>query len=220
MLIGAAIGALIHCIDRFSYYLLPSWLGYPELVPPESFTFNSIMGIRLFVGELLVGAVFILLLSLGEIFLFFILRVLLRNQKAAMAAWVAVVALIIGFENIWTVAISLIISTLALWVLVRFWASGDGICNPYSRPFFIPGYFGCLGMVLRLGFAALAIFAAIILYAFRISLGGRPLIGTPNLTNSGRKHWRSGSFQSSSVNRTLSGFTFTSFSVWTISPSA
>jgi hypothetical protein len=31
------------------------------------------------------------------------------------------------------------------------------------------------------GYAALAIFAAIVLYAFRFSLGGRPLIAAPHL---------------------------------------
>jgi hypothetical protein len=33
----------------------------------------------------------------------------------------------------------------------------------------------------RYGFAVLAIFAAIVLYAFRTSLGGRPMFGTPRL---------------------------------------
>ena len=31
------------------------------------------------------------------------------------------------------------------------------------------------------GYAALTIFAAIVLYAFRTSLGGRPVFGTPQL---------------------------------------
>jgi hypothetical protein len=33
----------------------------------------------------------------------------------------------------------------------------------------------------RCSFTAVAIFAAIVLYAFRTSLGGRPIFGTPRL---------------------------------------
>ena len=110
------------------------------------------------------------------------MRVLLRNQKAAVAVCILVLALMVGFENVWTFAISMVLSALGIFVLLRFGlvAIVFVTLTPYFFSVFpitldvsawYPGY----------GFAALAIYAAMVLYAFRFSLGGLPLLSSSRL---------------------------------------
>jgi serine/threonine protein kinase len=182
VLVGAAIAALMHCINRFSYHLLPSWLGYPDLVAPTTFTFASVMGIRSFVSIFLGFPVYILLLNLGLVCLLLIMKVLLKNQKAAVAVCILVMALMIGFENIWTFAISLVLGAMAMFVLVRFGLVA--IVFVTFTVYFFSGFpitFDASAWYAGYGYAALGIFAALVLYAFRTSLGGRPLLTSSRL---------------------------------------
>jgi serine/threonine-protein kinase len=182
VLVGAAIAALMHCINRFSYHLLPSWLGHPDLVQPETLTFASVMGIRSFVSIFLGFSVDTLLLDLGLVCLLLIMRVLLRNQKAAVAVCILVLALMIGFENVWTFAISMVLSALGIFVLLRFGLVAFVFVTLTSYLFSVfPITLDVSAWYSGYGFAALAIYAALVLYAFRTSLGGRPLLSAPQL---------------------------------------
>jgi hypothetical protein len=88
----------------------------------------------------------------------------------------------LGAKDPWSFAANLAISALWLFLLMRF------------------GFMACVlaGFVLAIllafpvaldtsawysgyGYAALTIFAAIVLYAFRTSLGGRPIMAAPHL---------------------------------------
>ena len=115
------------------------------------------------------------------IFLLFLLRVLLRNQKAAIAAWILLWSTL-SLNSPWFFALSLVSNALILLVLMRF-----GLVA-YALYFFTSFFIGAFPLTLdasawysHAGFAALAIFAAIVLYAFRYSLGGRPLLATSRL---------------------------------------
>ena len=140
------------------------------------------MGMRSFVSEFLGFPANILVLDLGLVCLLLVMKVLLRNQKAAVAVCILVLALIIGFENIWTFAISLVLGALGIFVLVRFGLVAIAFVT-FAVYFFsvFPITLDGSAWYSGYGFAAIAIYAAIVLYAFRISLGGRPILSAPQL---------------------------------------
>jgi len=78
--------------------------------------------------------------------------------------------------------LSLITSALILLVLVRFGLLATAF---YAFAGFLLSNFpltlDASAWYSGYGFAALLIFAAVVLYAFRNSLGGRPLLGAPPL---------------------------------------
>ena|GEM_PF-1170181 len=181
VLVGAAIGALIQFLVRFLRAQLQSWLGYP-VAPTGNYTFYNIIGIRHFAASLLSIFVEVLFLTLVGISLFLILRVLLRNQKAAMVAWIMLAAAIPGYgNNVWTVAGSLSGGIICLWVLMRFGLVALAFVYLTGLLFNSPITLDVSAWYSDYGFAVLAIFGAIVLYAFRTSLGGRPIFGTPRL---------------------------------------
>jgi hypothetical protein len=98
------------------------------------------------------------MLVLSYIFLLFLLRVVLRNQRAVAAGSVMIFALQNGPENLFTFAALLIAFALIFFVLSRF-----GL---------VAGAFA---------FFSKFLFAVIVLYAFRTLLGGCPLVSAPQL---------------------------------------
>jgi serine/threonine-protein kinase len=180
-LIGCALGTLLFFLRRFSRFLFPSWGGSMEFNSIPTFAFSSAMGIGSFVSYLLLLLIVAICVSLLGIFLLFLLRILLRNQKAAIAAWILLWSMI-SLNSPWLFALSLVSSALVLLVLMRF-----GLVA-YAFYFFAVLFFSIFPATLdasawysHASFAAFAIFAAIVLYAFRYSLGGRPLISAPHL---------------------------------------
>jgi hypothetical protein len=100
-----------------------------------------------------------------------------------VAACVLTIASLLGFGNAWTFAINLVAAALIFFLLMRFGFLALAV-----------SFFTAIGLFSRFpitcetsawyagyGFAALAIFAVNVLYAFRYSLGGRPLITAPQL---------------------------------------
>ena len=112
-----------------------------------------------------------------------VMRALLRNQTATIIACVLVSALGQTPSNlsVFTAIVGIIISTLFFIALMRFgllamvfcWFTDFCLLNPitFDASAWYSGY----------GFAALAIFAAVVLYGFRFSLGSRPLLAASHL---------------------------------------
>ncbi len=182
VLIGCASGVLLFSMFYFLCFFVPPLFGYAEIFRPMPFLFGTVLGISSFVSTLLfqlVGGIFI---SLAFLCLLFILRILLRNQKVAFTVFVLIFASLTALQNIWLFPIGLFTSCLILFVLMRFGLIAlvfimsiesffDGFPTTLEVSAWYAGY----------GYAALAIFAAIVLYAFYTSLGGQPMFGTPRL---------------------------------------
>lgn len=181
-LIGWAVGVLVLLLQLVMRILLPKWLG-SEFLSRGSFNVESILGAQLFISSFLMVIVIVILVSLVLVCLLFILRILLRNQKVAFIVWVLIWALTSAPTDISAIATSLISSVLFLIVLMRFGLVGlaftlTPIVILQSLP---PATLYGSAWHSRYGFATLVILAAIVLYAFHTSLGGRPVFGTPRL---------------------------------------
>jgi hypothetical protein len=120
--------------------------------------------------------------ALGCICLLFILRILLRNQKAAFAAYVLITALPDSLIDIRVFPIGLVLNAVLLFVMMRFGLVAVTLAA------FVSNLLASFPITLEAsawysgaGYTALAIFAAIVLYAFRTSLAGRPFLGPSRL---------------------------------------
>ncbi len=118
-LIGCSFGVLICGIYNSAHFLFPSWFGIAEPRPPLAFALRTVLGANFFISEILdliFAAIGAGLMAIG---LLFLLSVLLRNQKAAIAACVLILALIEG-PNYWGIAIGLVVYPVGFFVLMRF----------------------------------------------------------------------------------------------------
>ncbi|MBN2320336.1 MAG: protein kinase [Acidobacteria bacterium] len=184
-LIGIAFGILVSCILGLSRYLIPSWLGYAELAPPwiQLPFLPSIMGVRFLISWLLgyIGGMAILI-PLAVLCLLFIMRILLRNQKLAIVVCMLIYGLLNSPGDIRSLVIEVVLSSILFYVLTRF-----GLLATANHYFaiivtnYLPVTLDASAWYSEYSYITLAIFAAIVLYAFHTSLGGRPMFGTPRL---------------------------------------
>jgi serine/threonine protein kinase len=178
--VGCAFGVFVACILRCgSLFLPPSWLGNAAINQRYFFAFGAVLGTRFFISELLGSLSFGIIYSLGLIALLFLIRAVLRNQKAAIAVSILVWALFtagLGFP------ISLVLGALYLFVLIRFGLVAAAL-DTFTMNVLIsvPTTLDVSAWYSGYGFAALAVFAAIVFYAFRYSLGSRPLLSASHL---------------------------------------
>ena len=132
-LIGCALGSLVFSLDLFPGFLFPSWFGSREFSSIPTFAFSTAMGIGSFVSALLVLLILGICLGLLGIFMLFLLRILLRNQKAAIAAWLLLWSAI-TLNSPWYYALWLVSYALVLLVLMRFGLVAYAFY--FFRPFF------------------------------------------------------------------------------------
>jgi hypothetical protein len=124
-----------------------------------------------------------ILSSLSLICSLFLLRILLRNQKVVIASCLLYFALADVIGNTWILGTALLVSdALGLFVVMRFglvaaacWYAAPRFINLYPSPIDASVWYASYG------YAALAILAVIVFYAFRYSLGGRPLLASSRL---------------------------------------
>jgi serine/threonine protein kinase len=183
ILIGCAFSVLCTCIDLFFNRVFPSWLGFAELTAPIGIDSISITGTRFLVAGWMRSLVIVIGETLAFLCFLVIMRILLRNQKAAIIVFVLVMAILNGgLQSPWSFAVMLLISALYLFVLMRFGLVANVFLFLwYSLLLVTPISFGSSTWYSGYGYATLAICAAIVLYAFRTSLGDRPLFGTAQL---------------------------------------
>ena len=185
VLIGAAIGALVHCFERFFDTYVTTWIGYADRLPPVAFVFESIMGIRLFVFTLFDTLSFSFYFIFLSICLLLLFNVLLRNHKFALFFSILFAGIPIGFligTGLPGYFVAFLLSASLFLVLIRFGFIA-GLIIMFNLSFFggFPITMDASAWYAPYGFTALAIFAAIVHYAFYNSLGGRPIFGTPRL---------------------------------------
>jgi Protein kinase domain len=179
VLIGCVAGIAASCVFRFSI-LLSLRLGRPESGLLTSANPESLLGTRAFIGQMAFWAPLNIVLALGLLFLYLVLRGLLRKDWLAGVAWVltspadpsAVAAA--GFWLAWIP--NIISATFALFLMRRF-----GIVA--LAAFFIAGNIFDLSVITLdnswyagYGYTSLALVGALIFYGFRTSLGGGPIL--------------------------------------------
>lgn len=175
-LLGCALGILGACIFCFQR-------GYIDL-QPETFAFSTVLGIRFFIAGLLgrvVGNVFGVLVYICFLYL---LTIILRNQKAAFTAYILILFFLNALQaaNFWIFPLILLFVALHLFLLVRFGLVAAFFANFVQNLFiYFPITYDTSAWYSEEGFVALALLAAIVLYAFRTSLGSRPLLATSRL---------------------------------------
>ena len=178
VLIGCAAGTAAGCLGRLQI-LAPSWFGYPEseLVTP---LIEALSGAAPFVSRLGTLIAFGVLNALAPLFLLFVLRILLRNQWAAAAVLTVILTTptALQIEAPWIGApIAFTATALGLFVLMRYGAIASfvlGLVTDLSFTF--PSTFQTSAWYAGAGYAGVAIIAAVSLFAFQTSLGGRRLL--------------------------------------------
>jgi len=178
VLVGCAAAVLVMCVDWFAHYLLPPLLGHVELAMPFQCPLTTFMGSRFFLSNILTILSSNIAAGLFLICLLCILMMLLKNQRAAIVVCCLGLALITppNSHSLWSVAIKLCMSPIFIILLLRFGflASAASMVGTAILRFFPIGlqsawYSGY-------GYAALAIIAVIVLYAFRTAIGRQPLL--------------------------------------------
>lgn len=178
VLAGCAAGAVLACLLSL-YELIPRGLGYPG-TPPPPFFLDSLHSTRSAMAQLSAVPSLAIGGSLYVLFVLFFLRVVVRRDWLAAAAWVLILSvpdvlmsgapLAVGPVILAMNAVSLlvllrlgflpsVVTQVALWLFKKYPMTFDTSA----------WYFG-------LGFIGLFAFAAIALYGFRTSLGGRPAL--------------------------------------------
>jgi hypothetical protein len=176
VLVGCALGVLINYILRLADLMVP-------FRQPAMLNFEAIIGIRNFVSALLGNLITTpLLWGLGVMCFLFLLMVLLRNEKAVFAVFILVSPLTLWTGDLWSFATGLITGAVYLFVLMRFGllaiVVGHIVGVITSR---YPASLDASAWYSGYGYLSLAILAAIVLYAFRTSLGGRLLLSASPL---------------------------------------
>ena len=183
-LAGCAYGVGGYFIYRFFNFWIPTRIDYGQRPPFwDNLNLENILGARFLIAGLLDTIVSSISDCLLLICALFVMRILLRNDKAAIAVCILAWAVINGAVGDYlSFATLLVISSLWIFMLMRF-----GLLAVVLTSFtatiinYYPVTFDTSAWYFSYGFAALALLAAIIFYAFYTSLGGRPLFGTPRL---------------------------------------
>jgi serine/threonine-protein kinase len=183
ILIGTSTCMVIVAVFGSLELLAPGWMGYPLHSSMLSLDTDALLGGRRLVAALwsdMAGAIAAVLFWL---FLFLVLRVVLRRQWLAIAAFTLLIALtrIAGIEESWAVLAAMIgwqivICAAFFFLLTRFGLVA--VCAATACHFmllraptvdFSAWYFGGTVMIFL-------IMLAMALYGFWTSLAGRPLI--------------------------------------------
>jgi hypothetical protein len=173
VLAGCALGALAYCGFGFAYFLL-LWFGIGEPILPRVFTLSTVLGTNFLISALLDHFSSEIFYGLLMIALLFLLRILLRNQKAVVAAAILIAAFLDGGVDYWRFTLCLIFFyPIMFFSLMRFGIVTVAFFCFFGRLFLdFPVTFDTSAWYSGYGYAALAILAAIVLCAFRTSLGG------------------------------------------------
>jgi hypothetical protein len=183
LLIGCAIGAVIGSIFCIlSHLVLPIFFNQDIAIEMNLAPSNTIAG---GFGLLSIYAFVLMLvpfLYIGLLGILCFLRAVLKNQKVA-----AIVFVLLG-TTMWAGAdLSLTPSVLIIFVLMYFILMRFGLLTAIIVTISslslseLPITFDTTAWYQSYGYVVLAIFAVIVLYVFRTSLGGRPMFGTPRL---------------------------------------
>jgi serine/threonine protein kinase len=180
--VGCALGVLVFILARTGTYFLPLWITGKPFVAGNSIELESVLGPRFFVSEFLNIFLTGTFVYMGIITIISLLRILVRNQKVAIAISILLVSLVSGGPNHWMLGTNLVVWSLGFFVLMRFGlvAAATGYLIAISFQNF-PTDLNPSAWYAGYSYAALLIIAAIVLYGFYASLGGQPMLGRASL---------------------------------------
>jgi len=177
VLIGAAWGASVSLFSALCSRI-PEWLGLPT-EPPSFFMLGSLLGVRITVSRVIDFVMGGILLGLGALLLYLILRFVLRRELPTVLAFVAILTFVVTAQSdpLWLgVTTGLIVMGSYTFVLLRF-----GLLAACAGPFFA----NCLNafpLTTDLGswyagptLTVLPVVAVLAVLAFRTALGGSGL---------------------------------------------
>ncbi len=179
ILYGAALGVGMEPLQQLGY-LAPTFFGQAS-DRPSSTDLDTLLGTRWVLGEVFSSMYNVVATPMILLFLLVLFRVVLRNSWLALAAWVGI-TIFLGLPDsehaaIWAVTHG-VTWTAVGWFIMRF-----GLVSFIAAFFFGSELLG--GQPVTLDFStwyagstltALGAGVAVILVAFRASLGGRPLL--------------------------------------------
>jgi serine/threonine-protein kinase len=179
LLVGCFLAPFSTAAQRLAWFVF-FWLGYPP-AQPDSGPNWQFLGARTIVADVASSLFLAPFFWLTALFVLFLLRVLLRKEWAAAVAWVLLftVFLVLGgpFDPVVLVG-TLIFLGLAVFVMIRFGLLAlvtnfvaYNILQDY--PLTTQGSAWYAGI----GLAGILVIAAMALYGFYTSLGGRPVFG-------------------------------------------
>jgi len=179
LLVGCAIGSAGSCGERL-VILLSSWLGRPESGLLTLTNIGMLLGTRSYVGQLGFFVPWGVVGALGLLFLYLVLRSLLRKEWLAAIAWIlsspadpGLVAaagpwLAWTFNYVFTISALFLMRRLGIVALAAYFLVGT-VFDYHAITFDNSWYAGY-------GYVSLALIGALVLYAFRTSLGDRPVL--------------------------------------------
>jgi serine/threonine-protein kinase len=176
VLAGCCLGVMTALVTSVGV-LLPTAFGYPDAATPRFepgglfFTgLPGVLALRLFV-------------SLGFLCLLFFLRVLLRHDKAAAAAWIALIVLPDTLLGSWALGLSgLVMAPLLFVLLMRCGLLGMTTALVVMHLYYeYPITLQSPAWYAGTGYAAHFVVAVIVLFGFWTSFGGRRVLDTLSL---------------------------------------
>jgi hypothetical protein len=177
VLVGATQGALITLLSSV-VSRVPAWLGLPA-EPPASMMLGALLGSRSVVTRVLDFAMGGILLGLGALLLYLILRFVLRREIPTVLAFVVILTVVATVQSdpLWLgLSAGLVVMASYVFVLLRF-----GLLAACVGPFFANG-FAAFPLTTDFGrwyagptLVVIPLLAVLAILAFRTALGGSGL---------------------------------------------
>jgi len=181
VLVGCLLGAFASLLSRL-WWFVPSWLGDPPRQPLSGPQFQF-LGARAIIASISSGLGGALVAALAFLFVLFLMRALLRKQWAAAVAFVLFLSGLSAARSqdaIFAFVALVILNSVTVFLLTRLGllallaAFVFQFCLLENFPLTTQGSAWYAGISL----AGILLMAAVTLFAFYISLGGRPVFGS------------------------------------------
>jgi serine/threonine-protein kinase len=174
------IFAATACLTVASVVKLESWLGYPPSIPTAG-GIEALQGLRFPLGFLLDAPIHSIIGGMALVFIFLLLRILLRRQYLAAAAFVVLLSLPGTVQSdypLLNLPLNLIFGSVMVFLLLRFGLLA-GIAAltllAYSDMVTTTQFSSWSSTPTLLALIAVLSWS---LYGFVVSLGGRPMFGS------------------------------------------
>ena len=178
VLVGCLFGAFVAAMGTLAWFV-PSWFGRLPTRPlpgPES----QFLGARAIIAYLSYGLLIVPFLQLSSLFVLFLLRVLFRKQWAAAIAWGLFFTVFFSATSQFApivLVLNLIITVVAVFLLIRFGLLALVATWVFELLFNLPLTTQGSAWYAGISLAAILLMAAMALYGFYTSLGGRSAFG-------------------------------------------
>jgi len=177
VLAGCLLAPFTTAVQRLAWFVF-SWLGYPP-PQPDSGPQWQFLGAQPIVADVALALTYAPFLWLTELFILFLLRALLRKEWAAAVAWVLLQTALVAAGNrldpVASVGILIFLSP-AVFVMIRFGllalVANFVVFNIVQN---FPLTTQWSAWYAGISLAGILLIAAMAIYGFYTSLGGRPV---------------------------------------------